>query len=263
MPSFLHKLKSFGGIMNKHFVVTGGTSGLGLEIVRNLLRNNIKVTLLARDINKCKTLFNEDAERLTFIKCDLLNKKDIQSISTKIDSTIDGLIYSSGIGHFNKIMDQPIKDVEETYMTNVIHFHLLLHTLKPYINSQFSLVGISSLAASVTQAEAGHYGGSKAALNHVLNCLRIENAHWHVMAVNPGPIDTVFHEKADPSMTYAKKYKRIMMKPDKLAKEIVDAIFKNKSELNKPKWMDVVFKLYQLCPRFLEKHFKMLFKFRQ
>lgn len=249
--------------MNKHFVVTGGTSGLGLEIVRNLLHNNIKVTLLARDINKCKTLFNEDVGRLTFIECDLLNKNDIQNISTKIDSKIDGLIYCSGIGHFNKIMDQNIKDVEDTYMTNVIHFHLLLHSLKPLINSHFSLVGISSLAASVTQAEAGHYGGSKAALNHVLNSLRIENEHWHVLTVNPGPIDTVFHKKAEPTMTYAKKYKRIMMKPDKLAKEIVDAIFKEKSELNKPKWMDVVFKLYQLCPRFLEKHFKMLFKFRK
>ncbi|NHM76077.1 SDR family NAD(P)-dependent oxidoreductase [Staphylococcus sp. 11007852] len=53
-------------MMNKHFVVTGGTSGLGLEIVRNLLHNNVKVTLLARDINKCKTLFNEDGHYKIF-----------------------------------------------------------------------------------------------------------------------------------------------------------------------------------------------------
>ena len=37
-------------MIGKHYVVTGGTSGLGLEIVKALLSHGAKVTLIIRDI---------------------------------------------------------------------------------------------------------------------------------------------------------------------------------------------------------------------
>ena len=57
-----------------------------------------------------------------------------------------------------------------------------------------SIVAISSQAAFVTQANAAFYGSSKAALNGVLNALRIEEQGFHVMTVNPGPINTPFQK---------------------------------------------------------------------
>lgn len=44
----------------QHFIVTGGTSGLGLSIVRKLLENKVHVTLLVRDVDKATRIFEQE-----------------------------------------------------------------------------------------------------------------------------------------------------------------------------------------------------------
>ena len=73
--------------------------------------------------------------------------------------------------------------------------------LRPKLVKHAHIIGISSqaLLRKLTQA---HYGASKAALTAVLNALRLEEPEFHIMAVHPGPIDTPFHKKADPSLAF-------------------------------------------------------------
>lgn len=149
--------------------------------------------------------------------------------------------------------------MQETYMLNVISFNSLLTTLQPHFSRMPTIVGIGSQSAFLTQASAAHYGASKAAFNQVLNALRIEKPNYHVLTVNTGPIATPFHEKADPSLTYSKKYKKIMLNSDKLAQRIVNAIITQKEEINAPSWLHHLLRIYQLAPRFIEKHFTFLF----
>lgn len=124
--------------------------------------------------------------------------------------------------------------------------------LRPRFVQHAHIVGISSQAAFVTQANAAHYGASKAAFNAVLNALRIEEPQFHIMTVNPGPIDTPFHEKADPTLSFFNKYKFIMIDSKQLATRIVEGILKNKAEINQPAWMHQLLKFYQFAPRTLE-----------
>lgn len=44
----------------QHFIVTGGTSGLGLSIVRKLLENKVHITLLVRDVDKANGIFKQE-----------------------------------------------------------------------------------------------------------------------------------------------------------------------------------------------------------
>lgn len=48
----------------QHFIVTGGTSGLGLSIVRKLLENKVHVTLLVRDVDKATESLNRNWGKL-------------------------------------------------------------------------------------------------------------------------------------------------------------------------------------------------------
>lgn len=48
----------------QHFIVTGGTSGLGLSIVRKLLENKVHVTLLVRDVDKATRIFGQELGKL-------------------------------------------------------------------------------------------------------------------------------------------------------------------------------------------------------
>lgn len=251
-------------MLGKHYIVTGGTSGLGLEITKRLIKKGAHVTILARNKEKYKQInFKPFEKRVQMLTCDLQDKNAISMLPQYIDTQIDGIIYSAGLGYFKSISQHSTNEMLETYEVNIIGFNLLLHALLPYLSKHASIVGISSQAAFITQANAAYYGASKAAFNAVLNALRLEHPSYHVMLVNPGPVRTPFHEKADPSLAYAHKYDAMMLDPTLLAKDIIDGIIKRKCEINQPKWMHSALKFYQLCPRFLESLFPFLFKNKQ
>ncbi|MFI3926815.1 SDR family NAD(P)-dependent oxidoreductase [Staphylococcus warneri] len=247
-------------MIGQHYIVTGGTSGLGLDIVHELIKRGTHVTILARNIKKFRQInFGSQSSFVDVIECDLQNRQDIIHITSQIKTPIHGLIYSSGLGYFKSIAMHTTEEMIETYDVNLISFNLLYNTIKPYLVDHAHVIGISSQAAFVTQSHAAHYGASKSAFNQVLNALRLEEPKLHVMSVNTGPIDTPFHQKADPSLSYFNQYRSIMIHSNQLAQHIVEGIIKEKQEINAPTWMHQMLKLYQLAPRFLEKHFSHLF----
>ena len=248
-------------MIGNHYVVTGGTSGLGLEIVKQLLKRGAYVTIIARNPQKFNQIdFKTYHNKVSMVQCDLQNREAIFKLASNINKPIHGLIYSSGLGYFKSIQQHSPKEMIETYDVNVISFNLILNVLRTHFTTNVSIVGIASQAAYVTQAHAAHYGASKAALNAVLNALRIEEPNYHVMSVNTGPIQTPFHEKADPILAYAQKYEALMLDPKQLASEVVEGIIKQEKEINKPKWMHQLLKLYHLAPRRFEQWLTPFFK---
>lgn len=246
-------------LIGKHFVITGGTSGLGYAITNAVLKRGAKVTLLVRNIDKFnKTYYPYNAHLLNVQLCNLNSRSDIKKLTFQKDS-IDGLIHSAGLGYFKSIDTHEEKEMIETYEINLINFNVLLKRLASYFTKHPYIVGISSLAAFSTQVYSGHYAASKAGLNQVLNTYRLEHPHYHVMLVNAGPIRTPFHAKADPTLKYAVQVDNIMLDPDKLAEDIIDSMLKNKFEINRPKWLYTLLKFYQLAPRKIEKTFPSLF----
>lgn len=248
-------------MIGQHYVVTGGTSGLGLSIVQQLLKRGVHVTILARDIHKFSQIdFNEYQQNVNVIECNLQNRDHIYQLANKLITPVNGFVYSSGLGYFKSIKNHTAEEMIETYDVNLVSFNLLYQVLRPNLVKDAHIIGISSQSAFVTQAHAAHYGASKAAFTAVLNALRLEEPLFHILAVHPGPIDTPFHKKADPTLQYFNKYKFIMIDTEQLAERIVRGIIKNKHEINQPGWMHHMLKLYQLAPRTLEKFFPKLFK---
>lgn len=249
-------------MIGKHYILTGGTSGLGKAILKILLKKRVFVTVIVRNPQKLDDIIAQfGTEHLSIIQCDLQSQAQILKLKPHFqDQSIDGLIYSSGLGYFKSIEQHSIDEMLETYTLNIMNFNILMSAIQPFLSTHPSIVGIGSQSAFLTQAYAAHYGASKAAFNQVLNALRIERPNYHVLTVNTGPIATPFHEKADPSLAFAQKYKSIMLDSDKLAQQVVKGMLTNKTEINEPKWMHFMLKLYQLAPRFIEKHFTMLFK---
>lgn len=245
----------------QHFIVTGGTSGLGLSIVRKLLENKAQVTLLVRDVDKANEIFKQElGNTLNVIFCDLNDNKSIQALQFEDNTSFDGFIYSAGLGYFKSISEHSITEMIETYQLNIIGFNVLYTMLRPSLTPTAHIVGISSQAAFSTQVNAAHYGASKAGFYALMNALRLESPNLHIMTVNVGPIDTPFHQKADPSMKYAKRMGKIMLDANQLADDIILGIKTKQLEINRPKWMHYALKLYQIAPRLFERCFPKLFK---
>lgn len=246
-------------LIRKHFIITGGTSGLGYALTKVLLKRGVKVTLLVRSMSKYKnTYFPHNPHLLQAIPCDLNSAEQIKRLDFA-NAAIDGLIHSAGLGYFKSINAHSEEEMLQTYRINVVNFNILLNHLAPSFSEQPYIIGISSLAALSTQAHSGHYAASKAAFNQVLNTYRLEHPNYHVLTVNAGPIRTPFHAKADPTLKYAAQVDKLMLDPDELADQIVIHMLHNKSELNAPKWLYNLLKLYQLAPRKLERALPKLF----
>ena len=83
-------------MIGQHYIITGGTSGLGLDIVHELIKRGTHVTILARDMQKFRQInFGNQSSLVDVIECDLQNRQDIVNISSQIKTPIHGLIYSS------------------------------------------------------------------------------------------------------------------------------------------------------------------------
>ena len=106
-------------LKGKTALVTGGNSGLGLEITKKLLNKACKVIMLGKDRNKLeeieKIINHKD---LSTIVCDLRNYNEIKA-SLSLVQTIDILINNAGIIHYGKLDEEDPKVIENMVDANL------------------------------------------------------------------------------------------------------------------------------------------------
>jgi len=104
---------------NKVALVTGGTSGIGKEIVKQLLINKARVIVnYAHNKENCKQMqkeFEKFKDNLLFIKADVSNENEVINMFNQIEKldylinnagiNIDSYIESFDIDSFRKILD--------------------------------------------------------------------------------------------------------------------------------------------------------------
>ena len=100
-----------------------------------------------------------------------------------LNTPINGFIYSSGVGYFKSINEHSTREVVETYEVNLQILICYTSDSTQLVKAAY-IVGISSQAA-LFQANAAHYGASKAGFSAVLNALRLEQPELKVLNVQP------------------------------------------------------------------------------
>ncbi|XP_043483267.1 farnesol dehydrogenase-like [Leptopilina heterotoma] len=111
---------------NKFAIVTGASSGIGLELVKALVKNNVNVFGLARRMEKMEKLkINLKNERGEFypIKCDLSNEGDILTAFRWIEEnfkTIDILVNNAGITTSEFLIDSTAENLKNILDVNLI-----------------------------------------------------------------------------------------------------------------------------------------------
>ena len=110
---------------NKIALVTGGTSGIGKEIVKELLDKGCKVITCYHDneeaANKTKEEFNN--ENLLIIKCDVSNEEEVINMFNIVKEkygNIDYLVNNAGTFIDNYIKDFDINDIKKVLYINLL-----------------------------------------------------------------------------------------------------------------------------------------------
>lgn len=164
---------------------------------------------------------------------------------------------NAGYGVFRAAHEAEMDQVKGMFNVNVIGLMACTSMVLPLMMKQKSghIINIASQAGKIATPKSSAYSATKHAVLGYTNSLRMElsDLQIRVTAVNPGPIGTDFFTIADESGTYAKSVQRFMLKPEYVAKKVVDAMLTSTREINLPHWMNVGSILFALFPYAFER----------
>src|SRR6266436_4178527 len=217
--------------LNLRVAVTGGTSGLGLALVRELRARGAKVAFVARTAERVKEV--AVAECAHGIVGDVSRKDEIYPIAIQITGELGGLDVlvnnASDLGPTPLALlgDTDCEDLELALATNLVGPFRLTKALLGALTASARegrgavVLNVSSDAAINPYPTWGAYSASKAALHHLSRIWDEEQAADGVrfLSLDPGDMDTPLHALAVPEADPA-----TLKRPETAARELADAI---------------------------------------
>jgi len=206
--------------MNKVSLVTGSSSGIGLETSLALAKDGYRTFASMRDTGKATEL-QEAAKKenlsIDVIELDVDKEDSIMSAVKKVMSEagrIDVLVNNAGYGQFGCTEDVPIEDFRKQFETNFFSIVRIIQEVAPIMRKQGSgvIVNISSVVGRMGLPGSSAYISTKFALEGFSECLRYELGQFGVKTtiIEPGVIKTNFIKSMKiPESKLDPKYKEL------------------------------------------------------
>ncbi len=211
-------------------IITGGSSGLGYEIAKQLREKNVDVILIGRSkekLNHAKVRLCE-IESEAVIECfdfDIANESSVVKFFKILDDrqeTITYLFNVAGKSNYGKIEEITHATIMDTLQGNMIGLMLMtIHGVKLFKSVSLPkqrIVSVLSTAALKGKKYETIYNASKWGARGFLESVRDEvaNTHIDIMNIYPGGMKTAFWDHS--TSGYAVD---AFMEPEDVAKQIV------------------------------------------
>lgn len=210
---------------NNTILITGGTSGIGLELGKAFLKQGNKVILLGRNEKKLEKL---NTQGFTTIKCDLQDQKEIESAVLEIQNRypdLNILFNYAGIQHNYHFADAviPLDKIREEIEINVTAQMIFTQLMIPVLadKERAYIINTTSGLAYFPKSDGLVYSASKAAMQSFTKGLKyaLKNSNIKVMEFIPPVTDT--------GMTSKRNEKK--MPAEILIKKMMPQILKERS----------------------------------
>ena len=210
-------------------LITGASSGIGLDMARYLATKKYELILVARDKEKLEKIQESLPTKVTIVVADLSNEQKVKElyVLTK-NEKIDILINNAGFGVFGYFTETDINKELEMIDTNIRAVHLLTKFfVKDMEKNNFGyILNVASSAAFQPGPLMATYYATKSYVYQLTEALYYEqkkkNTNVHVSVLCPGPVDTNFNNVA------GVKFGVKPLKSSYVAKYAIDKMFKNK-----------------------------------
>ncbi len=241
--------------MMKRAVIIGASSGIGQEVAKLLLAEGYHLGIAARRENRLLELKQQAPDRVVVQTIDVTVDDAPERLRELIDHLggMDLFFYASGVGKQNRTLTP---DIElNTVNTNGMGFTRMIGEAYRYFaeRGEGHIAAISSIAGVKGLGPAPSYSATKAMQNVYLQALEQQaNARGlkiRFTDIRPGFVDT--------DLLNGDFHYPMMLKPDKVAREIVKAI-KNKRHIKVIDWRYAVLTaLWRRVPRCLWRRLKL------
>lgn len=169
-------------------IVTGASRGLGRAICDRLIKNNIDVIGLARNVNKVP---------FSSISCDVSSYDSVKSVAQRLKkegAKVVGLINAAGIASMNLAVTTPQSVAQNIINTNLLGTIYCCQLIAPLIirNKQGSIINFSTIAVALGLKGESIYSASKAGVEGFTRSFAREMADFNIRVncIAPGPIET-------------------------------------------------------------------------
>ena len=187
-------------LKGKRALITGGTSGIGLETARQFLTEGARVAITGKNPATLETARQQLGPNVLIIPSDASLAADQKTVADMIRQafgSLDILFLNAGSAELKPIEQWDEDAFDRTIAINVKGPFFLVQALLPIFAKPASIVLNASVNAHIGMPNTSVYGASKAALLSFARTLSGEliSRGIRVNAVSPGPISTPLYGK--------------------------------------------------------------------
>lgn len=191
-------MKNQFDIKDKVAIITGGSSGLGVQIAKAYASQGVKVALFARREEKLKAVADEIKDEfgtdVIYAVTDVSDYANIQeSVKKVIDEfgKIDILVNAAGVGHVKPVLEQSVEEWDKHVKIDLSGIYYMCKAVGEYMVEQKSgrIINLGSIHSKVAIAGGGisTYTSCKGAVKNLTQNLAVEWAPYNITVNAVGP----------------------------------------------------------------------------
>ena len=176
----------------KTALVTGGTKGIGLAVVKLLIEKGYAVTALYSADTAAAERAKREAPQAEFVRADVSKEEDVKAVFSRF-STLDVLVNNAGVALYKQVQDTTLKEWERVNAVNAGGTFLCSkYAVRKMLERGGAIVNISSVWGEAGGSCESAYSASKGAVIAFTTALAKElaPAKITVNCVSPGVVDT-------------------------------------------------------------------------
>ena len=200
--NLLNMMQTNFSLSGKTILVTGATTGIGLETCKQITLAGGNFIGVGRSISQLQQYIDDNSLVLSkAISFDLLALDKIHLLISTLDIKIDGFVHSAGVAHVSPMQFFNLDAYENIRKINLDCVLVLFSELlkKKKINKHSSFVFISSISSIRGAKGNGMYAITKSALDSVSKVYanELSSQGTRVNTIQPGMVETDMSKKAE------------------------------------------------------------------